>query len=83
MIALKVPSTPYFLSCSFNNSKMADFQISEVDVLHHSALFNSGWVTMSKHSCCNHGNEGIWFTVEKGGHNHIADLKYKGSMKDK
>jgi hypothetical protein len=45
--------------------------------------FSLAQLTATKHSWCNHGNQGMLFTVEQKGPKGTAGLKYKGSMKYK
>jgi hypothetical protein len=37
--------------------------------------FSLAQLTVTKHSWCNHGNEGMWFTVEQKGHKKVVGLE--------
>jgi hypothetical protein len=38
-------------------------------------LFSALGYTIDKHSWRNHGNQGLWFTVQQKGPKNIADLE--------
>jgi hypothetical protein len=75
MMTFKVTWMPYFLSHSFNHSKMVDVQNSEVDIIPPPFSLVQQWITINKHSYCNHGNEDMWLKVEQEGHKGIVGLK--------
>jgi hypothetical protein len=60
---------------------MADVQNSEVDAPLSPFSLSQHWVAISEHSRCNHGNKGMWLTVEQTEPICIAGLKYKGNVK--
>jgi hypothetical protein len=56
---------------------MADVWNSEVDAIPSPFSLSQQWVMISKHSHCNYGNKGMWFTVEQKGHKGIVGLMYE------